>query len=153
MGLASGLYRVLTDSGKTEMTDAKANGSGAGNNAGVSIFVVDDEAMLLELAYVILQPAGYNIKTFRDPESALAAYSCANPRPALVITDYAMHTMNGMDLTEACRKLEPAQKVLMLSGTVGPEVFHGAKHKPDQFLGKPYHARQLVDIVKAMVQG
>jgi DNA-binding NtrC family response regulator len=153
MGLASGRYQVLTDSGKTEMTEAKTNGSGAGSNAGASIFVVDDEAMLLELAYVILHPAGFDIKTFRDPESALAAYAAANPRPALVITDYAMHTMNGMDLTAECRKLNPAQKVLMLSGTVGPEVFDGARYQPDRFLGKPYHARQLVDIVKSMLQG
>jgi DNA-binding NtrC family response regulator len=133
------------------MTDAKANGSGAGSNAGASIFVVDDEAMLLELAFVILQPAGYEVRTFRDPESALAAYAAANPRPALVITDYAMHTMNGMDLTEECRKLEPQQKVLMLSGTVGPEVFHGSRYQPNEFLGKPYHARQLVDLVKSML--
>ena len=38
------------------------------------IFVVDDEPMLLELATVILEPLGYNVKTFRDPQTALDAF-------------------------------------------------------------------------------
>lgn len=115
------------------------------------IYVVDDEAMLLELAAVILEPLGYEVKTFHDPGSALEAFIAARPRPALVITDYAMHSMNGMALIEACRKLEPNQKILLLSGTVGPEIFFNAPVKPDRFLEKPYHARQLIDLVKSML--
>jgi CheY-like chemotaxis protein len=115
------------------------------------IYVVDDEAMLLELAAIILEPIGFEIKTFRDPGSALEAYTEACPRPALVITDYAMHSMNGMALIEACRRLEPKQKILLLSGTVGPEVYFGLPCQPDRFLGKPYQARQLIDMVKSML--
>ena len=70
-----------------------------------------------------------------------------------MITDYAMHSMNGMVLIEACRKLEPNQKILLLSGTVGPEIFANSQVKPDQFLEKPYHARQLIEIVKSMLAG
>jgi len=62
------------------------------------IYVVDDEPMLLELATVILEPLGYEVQTFRDPGSALKAYESAQIHPTLVITDYAMHTMTGMDL-------------------------------------------------------
>ena len=115
------------------------------------IYVVDDEAMLLELAAIILEPIGFEVKTFRDPGSALEAYTEAYPRPVLVITDYAMHSMNGMMLIEACRALEPKQKILLLSGTVGPEVYFGLPCQPDRFLGKPYQARQLIEVVKSML--
>lgn len=115
------------------------------------IYVVDDEAMLLELATVILEPRGYVVRTFRDPGSALEVFTETRPRPALIITDYAMHNMNGMMLIEACRKLEPEQKILLLSGTVGPEIYHQSRVKPDRFLEKPYQARQLLDVVKAML--
>lgn len=115
------------------------------------VYVVDDEPMLLELATVILEPLGYQICTFRDPETALAAFARAQPRPDLLITDYAMHSMNGMDLIRECRRLEPNQKILLLSGTVGVEVFHQASCKPDKFLAKPYHARQLIDLVRGML--
>jgi len=115
------------------------------------VYVVDDEAMLLELATVILEPLGYEIVTFRDPDVALASFASAQPRPDLLITDYAMHSMNGMHLIQQCRRLEPHQKILLISGTVGPEIFGQAPCKPDRYLAKPYHARQLIDLVRAML--
>ena len=36
-----------------------------------TVFVVDDEPMLLELASVIIKPLGCEVRTFRDPEAAL----------------------------------------------------------------------------------
>lgn len=116
------------------------------------VYVVDDEAMLLELATVILAPLGYEIRAFRDPEAAVRAYAAASPRPALVITDYAMHNMNGMALIQACRRLEPAQKILLVSGTVGPEILDKMPSKPNRFLAKPYQAKQLVDLVKSVLE-
>ena len=55
------------------------------------LFVVDDEPLLLELAAALLEPAGYEVKTFRDPDAALQAFASAKPRPALIITDYAVN--------------------------------------------------------------
>ena len=115
------------------------------------VYVVDDEAMLLELAAVILQPLGCEILTFSDPEAALNAFARAVHRPDLLITDYAMHRMNGMELIHECRRIEPNQKILLLSGTVGVEIFGGASAKPDKFLAKPYRASQLAELVSGML--
>lgn len=134
------------------MSEPSAKIAGGGQGAKTVIYVVDDEAMLLELAGVILAPLGYEIQTFRDPESALQTFTRARPRPALLITDYAMHQMNGLALIEACRRVEPAQKILMISGTVGPEIYKAAAARPDRFLSKPYQARQLIEMVKSMLK-
>lgn len=115
------------------------------------IYIVDDEPMLLEMASVILEPLGYQLRTFRDPEAALKAFVSARPRPTLVVTDYAMHRLNGMDLIAGCRRAEPKQKILMVSGTVGPDIYGTADQKPDGFLAKPYHAKLLIDAVKALL--
>jgi CheY-like chemotaxis protein len=115
------------------------------------IFVVDDEPMLLELAAVILEPLGYSVKTFRDPQSALKSYADAKPRPALIITDFAMHRMNGLELLEACRRLHPEQRILMISGTVDETIYRNSPSKPDLFIAKPYHAKQLVQAVRQLV--
>src|SRR5215510_10823978 len=115
------------------------------------IYVIDDEPMLLELATVVLEPLGYHLKTFRDPDTAIRAFKTAEPRPALVITDYAMHTMNGLDLIAACRQLQPRQKILLLSGTVDEHIYRNVPAKPDRFLGKPYQAKQLIEAVKALL--
>ena len=120
-----------------------------GKNPGVLIYVVDDEPMLLELATVILAPLGYQVKTFRDPDAALDAFTRAESRPSLIVTDYAMHTMTGMDLITECKRLEPAQKIILVSGTVGEEIFRDALVKPDRFLAKPYEIRELTELVRA----
>src|SRR5712691_13283287 len=72
-----------------EMSESKVNNSRNGKATKALIYVVDDEPMLLELAAVILEPLGYRVKTFRDPQSALQSFADARPRPALLITDYA----------------------------------------------------------------
>jgi DNA-binding response OmpR family regulator len=122
-----------------------------GTGASTTIFIVDDEPMLLELAAAILQPLGYNVRTFRDPRTALAEFPAV--KPALVVTDYAMGAMNGMDLIRECRHLNPLQKMMLLSGTVDENIYAGSDTKPDIFLAKPYQIRDLVESVQKLTAG
>jgi CheY-like chemotaxis protein len=147
-GKAFLLEAVRAESGMSEL---KANSTKLAENRQHLIFVVDDEPMLLELATVILEPQGFIIKSFRDPELAVAAFTKASPKPDLVITDYAMHSMNGMQLVEQIHRLEPRQKILLVSGTVGEEVFRDSPARPDMFLAKPYQAHQLTEAVKSLI--
>ena len=115
------------------------------------VFVVDDEPMLLELASMIVEPLGFRVRTFRDPVTALREYSLSQPLPVLLITDFAMHQMNGMDLIRDCRKINPRQKVLLISGTVDAMVYRDSPQKPDAFLAKPYQTQELVNAVHTLV--
>jgi CheY-like chemotaxis protein len=133
------------------MNEPKTNRLESVPSGGALIYVVDDEPMLLELASVILEPLGYTIETFRGPETALQAFRAAEPPPALLITDHAMHIMTGLELVEACRQIQPRQKALLVSGTVGPEILHNAPVQPNRFLAKPYQAKQLIEAVKAVL--
>jgi CheY-like chemotaxis protein len=115
------------------------------------VFAVDDEPMLLELIALVLEPLGYRVRTFRDPATAVRAFSLAKPQPAVVITDYAMHMMNGMDLIRECRQINPGQKIILVSGTVDETIYRNSTVKPDCFLAKPYPAKQLAEMVKSLV--
>ena len=115
-----------------------------------TVFVVDDEVLLLELASTILTPLGCRVLTFTDPEEALKQFPAA--APAVVLTDYAMGRMSGMDLIRECRRLNPKQKTILISGTVDGEVFAGAPVKPDLFVAKPYDVNKLVDVVRTMIK-
>lgn len=115
------------------------------------IYVVDDEPMLLELASVILEPLGFAVATFRDAETALQQFAKSVPHPILLVTDFAMHHMTGLELIAACRGLVPTQKILLVSGTVDERVFQHAQHKPDRFLPKPYQAHQLAHVVQTLL--
>ena len=118
-------------------------------NPGPLVFVVDDEPMLLDLAEAILKPLGCAVKTYRDPELALKEFPAA--RPALIITDYAMGRMSGMDLVRECRRAAPTQKIILLSGTVDEQVFADAPVKPNRFLSKPYQIKDFTDCVKELL--
>lgn len=113
------------------------------------IFVVDDEPMLLELAEAILRPIGFNVQTFRDPEQALKEFPAANPE--VIVTDYAMGRMSGMDLIRECRRLKPHQKIVLLSGTVDEHVFADAPVKPDVFMSKPYQIHELANCIRSLI--
>ena len=115
-----------------------------------TVFVVDDEPMLLELAAALLQPAGFNVRTFRDPQAALVEFSAANPQPTVLVTDYAMGAMNGLDLIRECRQIQPLQKILLLSGTVNKSIYDDAPVKPDCFLAKPYQPHDFIALVQSL---
>ena len=122
--------------------------SQAGGSA-ATIFVVDDERMLLELAATILQPLGFEVRTFHDPKKALAEYPAA--RPTVVVTDYAMPGMNGLDLLRECKLINPQQKTILLSGTVDENIYANEQTKPDCFLSKPYQIRDFVESIQTLV--
>lgn len=113
------------------------------------IFVVDDEVPLLELAEAVLSPQGYDVRTFTDPELALREFE--KVRPALVLTDYWMPRMSGMDLIRECRRLNPEQKIVLISGTVDGQVFAGAVVQPDRFVAKPYDVQTLQEMVVSLI--
>jgi len=115
------------------------------------IFVVDDEPILLELAEQILNSLKVEIRTFTNPEIALQTYTADEKRPELIITDFAMHEMNGLTLIRACRRLNPKQKFLLISGTVDDSAFAGTGLKPDAFLAKPYQPAVLTSVVQRLL--
>jgi CheY-like chemotaxis protein len=121
----------------------------AGGSSPPTIFVVDDEPMLLDLAAAILQPLGYEVWTFRDPQMALKEFSAV--KPLVLVTDYAMGAMSGMDLVRECRRLNPHQKIMLLSGTVDEEIYANESAKPDCFLAKPYQVQEFIESVQELV--
>src|SRR5882672_3438436 len=126
-----------------DQTKAKSGGNGLG-----TIFIVDDEPLLLDLATEILQPLGYDVRTFVNPEVALAEFIAM--KPAVVVTDYAMQEMSGIDLIRECKRLNPQQKFMLVSGTVEENIYADSAVKPDIFLGKPYHFQALIDSVQKL---
>jgi two-component system, NtrC family, sensor kinase len=110
------------------------------------IFVVDDEPMLLDLAATILRPLGFDVRTYSDPKQALAAYPSA--KPLVVVTDYAMGGMTGLDVMRECRRINPRQKIILLSGTVDETIYAGTPDKPDLFLAKPYQVSVFIESIR-----
>ena len=48
-------------------------------------------------------------------------------------------------------KVQPGQRILLMSGTVDERIYRNAGEKPDRFLPKPYLPQDLAAAVKALV--
>ncbi len=69
-----------------------------------TILVADDESHILHVVSLKLQNAGYRILTARDGREALEI--AQNEHPDLIITDYHMPELSGLEL---CRRLKAQQ--------------------------------------------
>jgi DNA-binding NtrC family response regulator len=116
------------------------------------VFLVDDHPTLLDLAEVSLQKENCRVKKFADPEEALKGFLKARTKPVLLITDYAMGKLNGLELIQRCKAVKPDLKTIIVSGTAGAEIVLGATVKVDRFLGKPYQPPTLAELVRRLLE-
>lgn len=112
---------------------------------------MDDQSTLLDLAEISLQADGYVLKKFEDPELALKSFLKARSKPVLLITDYAMGKINGLELIERCKEVKPDLKTIMISGTASAEILLESTVKVDRYLGKPYQPQNLAEIVRRIL--
>jgi CheY-like chemotaxis protein len=133
------------------MSQTTSKGSKAAKARRPLIFLVDDQPMLLDLAEISLQGGDYALKKFLDPEEALDSFLNARVKPDLLITDYALGKMNGLELIERCKAAKPDLKTILVSGTAGAEIVLESAVKVDRFVGKPYQPTGLADLVQRVL--
>jgi two-component system nitrogen regulation response regulator NtrX len=109
------------------------------------ILIVDDEADIRELVAGILQDEGYNARTARDSDEALAAVT--SRRPSLVFLDIWLQgsRLDGLQLLDAIRSEQPDLPIVMISGHGNIETAVSAiKRGAYDFIEKPFKADRLV---------
>src|SRR5689334_15414547 len=116
------------------------------------IYLVDDEELILDVAEATLEPEGFRIKKFADPEEAWKSFQKERIKPALLITDYAMGKMNGLELIEKCKDEHPQLKTLLISGVASAEVQLNAAVPADRYLAKPYPPQTLAETVRELLE-
>jgi CheY-like chemotaxis protein len=82
------------------------------------ILLVDDNRQGLIARRSLLQELGCNISTAANGEEALELFT--RKKFDLIITDYKMPRMDGIDLIKRIRNVEPGARIILLSGFVEP---------------------------------
>lgn len=106
------------------------------------ILVVDDEPMVLEVIAKMLAILGYPVETARGSEEAIARLTESKFR--LVITDFNMPTLNGLQLAAWIKQYRPRTKVVIMTGwsnTDATEIKTGGD--VDALMLKPIRLREL----------
>ncbi len=115
------------------------------------ILVVDDNADLREYIRRLLEPH-HEVQVVSDGALALKAVQLA--RPDLVITDVMMPHLDGFGLLRAMRGDDETREVpiIMLSARADEEArVHGLETGADDYLVKPFSARELLAKVNAQL--
>ncbi len=117
------------------------------------ILIVDDEADIRELVAGILEDEGYAVRTAQDSESALAAIRAR--KPALIVLDIWMQGggMDGLELLDLVKTLDPDLPVIMISGHGNIETAVSAiKRGAYDFLEKPFKSDRLMLVVERALE-
>lgn len=110
----------------------------------MKILAVDDDAVMREIVEDFLTQRGHEVTMARDGAEALEAFK-AEPHPVMII-DWVMPEMDGLQLTRAIRAMELNTYcyIILLTGREGA----GTKRKAmeagvDAFLSKPLNAEEM----------
>lgn len=82
------------------------------------ILFIDDQAWLLPLAQRMLEDDGYAVSTFADAREAVKRLSADPAQFDLVVTDYKMPGISGVDVARAAHALRADLPVVLMSGAV-----------------------------------
>jgi len=113
----------------------------------ITILVVDDEQMMLDLLQKILSREGYQVKTARDGAEALEILS---QEPAhLVLTDIIMPNMDGFELLKEVKDKYPDTGVIVMTGygdtyALKDALLAGA----DEYVTKPFRSHEISLVVE-----
>src|SRR5271157_2751985 len=78
------------------------------------LLVVDDDKNIRRILSTFLESAGHSVQQAADAASALAALS-KEPDIALVLTDFRMAEMNGLELLERIKQQHPDTLVIIMT--------------------------------------
>ena len=115
------------------------------------VYVVDDQKSVAWVVESLLTMYHYRVLVFEDPGEAAKALAKAETKPQLLITDYVMTPINGLELIEECKRVHPQLKTILYSGSVDEDFIHESKIQPDRFLKKPFQANDLVQLVETVL--
>lgn len=115
------------------------------------VFVVDDELQVGELVEAFLKLSGYRTQLFQDPRAALAAMADAKELPDLLVTDYVMEGLNGIELVAQALRFKPGLKTILISGNISEHVLQKYATRPDYFLRKPFLSQKLLELVESLL--
>ncbi|MBI3952067.1 MAG: PAS domain S-box protein [Acidobacteria bacterium] len=117
-----------------------------------TILVVDDEAIVRQLAKTILERKGYTVLTADGGYEALQIYKQKGNEIDLVILDLTMPKMNGRVCYQELRQLDPNVKVMLSSGYSADDAVQDLLDEGMiGFMQKPYRVEDLTRAVRQML--
>ena len=118
---------------------AARDGRSAANGNGRTCLIVDDSRVVRKVARRIVEDLGYHAIEAENGEEALLR--CRSAMPDLILTDWNMPVMTGLEFVEKLRAMPEAAEVKVVfctsKGAVA-DIHHGIGAGADDYIVKPF---------------
>jgi len=106
------------------------------------IMVIDDEKIVVDMAKMALEHDGYVVETFLDGEAALARLK--EETFDVVVTDFKMKGIDGMEVLRTVKDMYPKTKVIMITAFANLDTaIEALRGDVFDFFPKPVKIKEL----------
>ncbi|MBP1721001.1 MAG: hypothetical protein H6Q50_513 [Deltaproteobacteria bacterium] len=117
-----------------------------------TVLLVDDEDSMLEVGRALLKTMGYHVYTAHDGSEALEIYDRSKQEIDIVLLDMIMPKMGGGEAFDHMKKINPAVKVLLLSGySIDGEAAKILDRGCSGFIQKPFNMEELSKSIETIL--
>jgi len=119
-------------------------------NSDKNILLIDDDSAVLSVLKKLLYD--YTIIDFSNPLKAITEYNLNHENIDLIITDFRMNEMTGIELIENCKFINPQCKCVLISGYINNKIEEIVKNYNDvKFLLKPLDRTVLLSTIETLI--
>ena len=126
----------------------------ASDSSAKTVLVVDDEANIRELCSLYLEREGFAVICAEDGESALSV--AREHTPDLIVLDLMLPRKSGYEVTRELRadsgSIGEVPILMLTARSEDVDRIVGLELGADDYLGKPFHPRELTARVKAILR-
>lgn len=115
-----------------------------------TVLIVDDEPVIIRLVRDYLERAGFEVMTATTGAGALREFT--RRRPDLVILDLTLPETDGLDVARAIRRAGEVPIIMLTARTEEADRVAGLELGADDYVTKPFSARELVARVRAVMR-
>jgi predicted ATPase/signal transduction histidine kinase len=146
-------FADVAETTRHESTSESEDPSAGAGEAHATILVVEDEAPVRRTVEQILKLHGYNVLTAENGEACLQLCAGFKGLIDLVLTDFVMPKLGGLELALRLRKLRPETKILFMSGFTDGELAGDkvAELGGIELIEKPFRAAALLERIRAIL--
>jgi CheY-like chemotaxis protein len=107
------------------------------------ILVVEDEPIVIRMATMAVSTVGFRAAVAENGVSGLECYASIQDEVCLILSDIMMPISTGVEMADKIRELNPAAKILLMSGYSNNELVAEAQQRYP-FIRKPFLAEELI---------
>jgi two-component system response regulator MprA len=115
-----------------------------------TILVVDDDRKITDMLRRTLIYEGYRVATAADGEEALI--KAQSERPDLVVLDWLMPKLNGIETAKALRGTSPVPILMLTARDAVEQRVEGLDSGADDYLVKPFAPEELLARIRALLR-